>query len=142
MNELAKKAFATHYHYLLKAQNFHWNVTGPDFLELHELFGSIYEELEEHTDEFAEALRGLGCVVPGTFKELTELSVINDPILPLAKDDMLAYLYKDNVKIVRCLLDAYTSAEEAGEHGFSSLLANRLSEHKKHGWKLYSTMYI
>ena len=139
---VAKKAFATHYHYLLKAQNFHWNVTGADFLEFHELFGNIYTELEDATDEFAEGLRAIRCWAPGTLKELMELSEIYDPVLPLTKDEMVACLYKDNGKIVKTLLAAYKSAELENEHGFSSFLADRLNEHRKHGWQLYSTMPV
>jgi starvation-inducible DNA-binding protein len=139
---LAKKAFATHYHYLLKAQNFHWNITGPDFPEFHELFGDIYEEVDEKTDKFAESLRAIKCVVPASFAELNELSDLFDPVLPLTKDEMVTLLYKDNGKTVKILLDTYRQAELDNEHGFSNFLAERLGEHRKHGWQLYSSMVI
>lgn len=138
LHQLAKKAFATHYHYLLKSQNFHWNVTGPDFIELHELFEEIYEDMDESLDSFAEGIRGLQAFVPGSFAELLSISEIVDPLPDLKDIDMIMCLYKDNGKIVKCLLEAYKEAELEYEHGFSSFLAERLGKHRKHGWQLYS----
>ena len=140
--ESACKAFATHYHYLLKAQNFHWNVTGLDFLQYHELFGDVYSELEDNTDSFAEHLRGIRADVPAGFKYLAEYSLLEDPALKLTKDEMVYCLYKDNAKIVRALTDAYAQAEIEGEHGFSGFLAERLAQQRKHGWQLYSSMPV
>jgi starvation-inducible DNA-binding protein len=136
--KLSKKAFATHYHYLLKSQNFHWNVTGPDFLEFHELFEEIYEDLEDSLDTFAEGIRGIQCMMPAGFIELNELSDIYDAVLPLTAMEMVGCLYRDNGKLVKILLEAYKQAELDNEHGFSSFLAERLAQHRKHGWKLYS----
>jgi starvation-inducible DNA-binding protein len=140
MNDLAKSVFATHYHYLLKAQNFHWNVTGPDFLEYHELFERIYCELEDHTDEFAEQLRTLGIYVPATLKEFAELSILQDPPQYESKEEMVECLHKDSSTILKALLELYKQAETAQEHGFSSFLAERMSAHGKHGWQLYSSL--
>jgi starvation-inducible DNA-binding protein len=63
MDELKKAmkiAFASEYSFALKAQNFHWNVEGPLFPQLHMLFGDIYEEVYESIDPFAENIRKLG----------------------------------------------------------------------------------
>ena len=140
--ELGRIAFATHYHYLLKAQNFHWNVTGIDFLQYHELFGDIYEELEDKVDEFAEHIRGIHGDVPASFTYLAKYSTIKDPAEGLNKLDMVYELYKDNAKIVKALMDAYSVSELENEYGFSSFLADRISEHRKHGWQLYSSMPV
>lgn len=140
MNDLAKSVFATHYHFLLKAQNFHWNVTGPDFLEYHELFERIYSELEEHTDEFAEHLRACGIYVPATLSEFVELSLLTDPLPDMEKQSMVECLHKDTSTILKALLDLYKQSEDKSQHGFSSFLAERLSAHGKHGWQLYSSL--
>lgn len=133
------KAFATHYHFVLKAQNFHWNVTGPDFLEYHELFGNIYTELDAYTDSFAEHIRGLQADVPAGFRYLAEHSYLEDPKPKLPAADMVDCLYRDNAKIVKALTDAYAMSELAREYGFSSFLAERLAQQRKHGWQLYSS---
>jgi len=140
MNDLAKAVFASHYHFLLKAQNFHWNVTGPDFLEYHELFERIYCEVEEHTDEFAEHLRALGIYVPASLTEFVELSLLKDSDKYLDKESMVECLHKDSSTILKALLDLYNLSEIGKHYGFSSFLAERLSAHGKHGWQLYSSL--
>jgi starvation-inducible DNA-binding protein len=142
MNEIiiaACKAFATHYHFVLKAQNFHWNISGPNFLKYHELFGDIYTELDASTDSFAEHIRGLQAEVPAGFKYLAEHSYLEDPKSGQSATDMVDCLYKDNAKLVKALTDAYGTAEVAREYGFSSFLAERLAQQRKHGWQLYSS---
>ena len=44
----------------------HWNVKGPDFIALHELFDKINEDVEEYVDEIAERTVQLGGVAEGT----------------------------------------------------------------------------
>ena len=50
----------------LQAKQAHWNVKGPNFIGLHELFDKVGEELEEFTDEIAERAVELGGVALGT----------------------------------------------------------------------------
>src|SRR5947208_11994612 len=52
----------------LQAKQAHWNVKGPHFIGLHELFDKIAEELEEFTDEIAERAVELGGVALGTIQ--------------------------------------------------------------------------
>ena len=64
LQKAAKIAFASTFSYYLKAHNFHWNVTGADFFEYHELFGKIYEEVYGSIDAFAENIRKLAVILP------------------------------------------------------------------------------
>ncbi len=69
MDELIKAmkiAFSTEFSFYLKAHYFHWNVEGPDFQEYHKLFETIYEEVYESIDPFAENIRKLGSYTPGS----------------------------------------------------------------------------
>ena len=52
-----KSAFASQYTFAIKAQNFHWNVEGQDFYQLHLLFETIYNEVYGAVDDFAENIR-------------------------------------------------------------------------------------
>ena len=54
-----KTAFASEYAFALKAQNFHWNVEGASFPQLHKLFEEIYNAVYDGIDTFAEQLRAL-----------------------------------------------------------------------------------
>jgi starvation-inducible DNA-binding protein len=135
-----KRAFATTYAFLVKSENFHWNVTGPNFPQLHELFGKVYDEVDHDLDKFAERLRSLRCTVPASFSELSKHSQIMDTLEVLPPAEMVRTLYVDNGKVHAALMQAYSLAETAKEHGLSAFLSERMDAHRKHGWMLYSTM--
>ena len=135
-----KRAFSTTYAFLVKAENFHWNVVGANFQQHHELFGDIYDEVDDELDEFAEQLRAFRTYVPASFSQLAEHSTIQDTLELLPPMEMVRTLYVDNGKIHAVLLEAYALAEAEREYGLSAFLSERIEEHRKHGWKLYSTM--
>lgn len=139
MDELIKAmkiAFGTEFAFYLKAQNFHWNVEGPDFLEYHDLFGQIYSEVYGSIDDFAENIRKLGSYAPASFSRFSMLTQIEDETQVLPKDAMVAELLVDNEKIGKVLKLVYDLAEREGKHGLSNFLAERMDAHDKHGWML------
>jgi starvation-inducible DNA-binding protein len=143
MDELynaSKIAFSSSFAFFIKAQNFHWNVTGSDFLEYHELFGKVYEEVYGSIDPFAEKIRALGTFVPASLTKFNMLSQIEDETNILPKDQMVAELLQDNTKLIQIFKMVYNRAEAAGEHGFSNFLAERMDAHRKHGWMLSASL--
>src|SRR6266850_6664260 len=58
----------------LQAKQAHWNVKGPHFIGLHELFDKVAEELEEFTDNIAERAVELGGVALGTIQIVSKKS--------------------------------------------------------------------
>lgn len=143
MDELIKAAkigFASTFSFYLKAHNFHWNVEGSDFLEYHDLFGKIYEEVYGSIDDYAEKIRALGSYVPASYTRLSMITQIEDETSILPKDSMLQELLADNEKLIKILKLVYDLAEQNGEHGFSNFLAERMDAHKKHGWMLRSSL--
>lgn len=56
----------------LQAKQAHWNVKGPHFIGLHELFDKVAEELEEYTDGIAERAVELGGVALGTVQVVSQ----------------------------------------------------------------------
>ena len=138
--EAAKVAFASEFSFYLKAHNFHWNVEGHDFLEHHQLFGMIYEEVYGSIDDFAEKIRAIGSYMPGSYTRFSMLSQIDDETDILSPGLMLHTLYEDNEKMIVVLKMAYDLAEQAGEHGFSNFLAERMDAHRKHGWMLRASL--
>ena len=51
-----------------QAKQAHWNVKGPSFIALHELFDEVVEEIEEHVDDLAERAVELGGTACGTVR--------------------------------------------------------------------------
>jgi len=56
----------------------HWNVKGKDFYQLHLLFDSIAEHIEDHTDTIAERITAIGGVANGTIREAAAKSSLNE----------------------------------------------------------------
>ena len=139
LQKAAKIAFASEFTFYLKAHFFHWNVEGINFRELHDLFGTIYEEVYGSIDDFAEKIRSLGAYAPGSNSRFNMLSAINDETSVVPPEAMVAELLQDSDNMVKILKRVYDIAEVEGEHGFSNFLAERMDAHRKHSWQLRAT---
>lgn len=140
LQQLAKIAFASEFSFYVKAHGFHWNVEGSDFLQYHDLFGKIYEEVYGSIDDFAEKIRSLGTYVPASYTRFDMLTKVEDETQILPKDAMLKELLLDNEKMVVILKKLFDLSESSGEHGFSDFVAGRMDAHRKHGWMLRASM--
>ena len=136
----SKVAFASTFSFYLKAHNFHWNVEGIHFKELHDLFGGIYEEVYGSIDDFAEKIRSLGTYVPASFSRFTMLTQIEDEENMLPSEAMLQELLEDNGKMIKLLKLVFVESEKYNEYGFSDFIAGRIYAHRKHGWMLRATL--
>lgn len=135
-----KIAFASEYAFALKSQNFHWNVEGPLFPQLHELFGKIYEEVYNSIDPFAENIRKIKAYTPASYTRFSMLSGIEDETEILPADAMLAELLSDSDRMQEMFKIVFQASEELREHGLSDFLAGRQDAHAKHSWMLRATL--
>jgi starvation-inducible DNA-binding protein len=126
----------------LKTHNFHWNVQGPQFIGLHEMFEEQYRDLWNSIDDIAERIRALGQPALGTtgqFKQLAEIKE-NDRI-PAAME-MLRELVGDNETATRTIRAALSTAQGAGDEATTGLLADRLTYHEKQLWMMKSMLAL
>ena len=135
-----KTAFASEYAFAIKSQNFHWNVEGASFPQLHELFDKIYTEVYGSIDTFAEQLRALELYTPASLQKFSMLSVVEDENDILQERTMVEELYQDSEKMANIFRITFDMAEDAGDHGLSNFLADRQDAHKKHSWFLRSSL--
>ena len=135
-----KIAFASEYAFALKAQNFHWNVEGPLFPQLHTLFETIYTEVYGSIDTFAENIRKTGAYTPASFQRFSMLTLVDDETQILPAESMVLELLEDSTKMSEMFQIVFRAAEELGEHGISNFLADRQDAHQKHSWMLRSTL--
>jgi len=140
LQKASKIAFASEFSFYLKAHQFHWNVEGVNFKQLHDLFGGIYEEVYDSIDDFAEKIRSLNAYMPGSYTRFSMLSKIEDETQILDAGAMVSELLEDNEKMVKIFKMVFDLSEAAGEHGFSDFIAGRMDAHRKHGWMLRSTL--
>jgi starvation-inducible DNA-binding protein len=135
-----KTAFASEFSFYLKTHNFHWNVEGPLFGQLHKLFKTIYKEVYGAIDPFAEHLRYLQLYTPASLHKFSMLSTVNDEDAVPEWKDMLAMLLADSEKMSEIFRICFDMAEAAGDHGLSNFLADRQDAHKAHSWMLRSSL--
>ena len=135
-----KVAFADTYAFYVKAQNYHWNVEGPMFAMYHEFFGKIYEEVGGAIDQFAEEIRAQNAYAPAAFGRFKELTNINDEVLIVSPEQMVANLFADNAKVIASLKASREVADKYGENGLVNFIEERLDQHAKHAWMLKASM--
>lgn len=132
------KVLADSYLLYLKTHNYHWNVTGELFHQLHEQFEEQYTELAEAIDEIAERIRAIGFRAPGTFKEFNELTSIEEDTDAPKAMEMVKRLAKANEQVIRTAREALGPANEAEDEATLDLLTERLTVHSKTAWMLRS----
>ncbi len=140
LSDSLKVYLASSFCFYLKSHSFHWNVEGPDFVQLHEFFGNLYEEVFESIDETAEKIRTLDSYTPGSLTRFNELSIIEDQVKIPRAELMIAELATDNKKLIDLLRQTFHHAEEADEQGIADYIAGRIDAHAKHQWQLTSLL--
>ncbi len=121
-----------------KTRNFHWNVTGIHFHDLHKFFESQYEALEEIIDQIAERATTLGEKAAGTLKEFIALARLKEaPGKYPADKEMIRTLLKDHETVIQQLRkDLEACDEKHGDMGTSDFLTGLMEEHEKMAWML------
>lgn len=101
----------------LQAKQAHWNVKGPNFLALHELFDKVAEELEDFTDDVAERAVELGGVAQGTVQIVAKRSKLTAYPQDIASGKEHVMAFSDSLATfgasVRAAIDTATKAGDA-----------------------------
>ncbi len=124
----------------LKTHNFHWNVEGPKFRSLHELFEEQYTALWKSLDDIAERIRALGVHAPGTRSAFDRLARVHDSESVAAADDMLREIAADHETVASTIRSALTTVQQAGDEASAGLLGDRLAYHEKQLWMMKSML--
>lgn len=138
LEETMKRLLASTFSLYLKAHNYHWNVTGPNFAQYHEFFGDFYEEVHGSVDTTAEEIRKMGAFAPGSLSRYTELSMVEDELAIPEAAMMFRRLSRDNKVVLGLLYQAAGLAEQENRRGLVNYLEDRISTHEKHQWMLDS----
>lgn len=123
----------------LQSHSYHWNVEGPDFMSLHEMFGTIYTDLQGAVDPLAEHIRSLDEYAPGSLKRFLELTTLEEDVRIPTAHNMVIKLLDTNQKVIQSLNDALEQAKVANNEGVINFLGARLETHAKWSWFLRAT---
>lgn len=129
---------ANTYTLYLKTQYYHWNVTGPNFQSLHELFEKQYKELAEAVDVLAERIRTLGEIAPGSFQEFISLKTIPEAKQGLDAMEMIEDLKKSHEMLCLSIEEVLKQSHAGKDPATENILADRLETHQKNIWMLNS----
>jgi len=114
------------------AQSAHWNVTGPNFSELHSLFGSHYDELFGAQDVLAERMRALRAF---PLAECAGTPVLKPPFLA---SEALTRLLADREGAIVAFKEVARIARESGDTVTENMLLTMIEAHQKAAWMLRS----
>lgn len=124
-----------HVHYQ-KLRNFHWNIVGPEFFELHGLFEQEYNQVKLQIDEIAERIRVFGKKPHSTLAKYLEVSEIEEPEGELSATDMAKSVLGDFEILLSFLVDAQDKAAEHGDLATSQLVISFIQRTEKMHWML------
>jgi starvation-inducible DNA-binding protein len=131
-----KVVLANSYTLYLKTHNYHWNVTGPSFKSLHDLFEVQYTELATAVDDIAERIRALDAYAPGSFSEFLKLTTLDEAKAGITAEEMLEDMIESQTALIASLNDALSSAQDDEDEVTAGILGERLSVHEKARWML------
>jgi starvation-inducible DNA-binding protein len=122
-----------------KTRNYHWNVTGPSFSEMHKFFEAQYEELDEMMDEVAERVRMLGHYSLGSLSAFSKNTRLTEGQDEDNTKKMVQNLLDDHETIIRmCRNDINTLNDKYKDAGNADFVTGIMKAHEKMAWMLRS----
>ena len=134
------RLLADSYTLYLKTHNYHWNVEGPLFNTLHQMFEVQYTELAAAVDEIAERIRALGVKAPGSYSAFLELASVEESRGGESAENMIRELVLGQEAVVRTARNALPAANAANDEPTADLLTQRMQIHEKNAWMLRSML--
>jgi starvation-inducible DNA-binding protein len=138
--EILNNVLADSYLLLIKTKKYHWDVVGPQFRTLHELWGEQYEALTESIDAVAERVRMLNGYPLGTAAAFLKAASLKEHQgdLPSATE-MVKRLVSDHEQIIRNLRESVDqTSEKFHDEGTADFLTGLMEDHEKMAWMLRS----
>ncbi|GAB4321737.1 MAG: Dps family protein [Phototrophicales bacterium] len=121
----------------MKLRNYHWNVTGPHFRALHQLFEEQYTQLATTIDLIAERIRSYGAFALGTMQNMIEQARLEEsPHNTLPARDMVANIVTDHETMVRNLRQDIDQVDDIDDDGAEDFLTGLLQTHQEMAWML------
>ena len=136
--EQLKVVQATAFSVYLKAHNFHWNVTGPYFIQYHSFLQTLYDQVFESVDAYAEKIRTLGAFAPGSLQRFSELTKVQDELNVPTSMMMLEKLALDNDTLIAELYKTDALCDNLNQRGIQNFIQGQIEAHEKLRWMIKS----
>jgi starvation-inducible DNA-binding protein len=117
---------------------YHWNVVGPDFQQIHTLFGGQYETMFEEIDTLTEHMRYLDMKPVSTLTRVVEVSEVKEASSSIDANEMVSDLLESNKKLIEMLTATSEEADSQKQYATSNLVQSLMETHGKFVWMLRS----
>lgn len=125
------------YHiYYQNLRNFHWNVIGDNFFELHEKFEELYDDARVKIDEIAERILTLRQRPLSQLSEYLKISKVKEAEYAKRDRDMVYALLDNHKVLIECLRKTIKTADKAGDEGTIDMAGGFLKDLEKSSWML------
>lgn len=124
-----------HVHYQ-KLRNFHWNVLGKNFFDLHNKFEEMYNDTKVKIDEVAERIVTLKYHPVSNLSDYIEISKIKESSPLLSDKEMVEEIIKDHNILLKQLSKVIDGANNANDEGTVDLIGAYIRELEKSTWML------
>lgn len=117
-----------------KIRNFHWNVVGGDFFDVHEKLEEEYLAAAENIDDVAERVRILGFKPISTLAQYLEKAEVTEVTGDLKAEEMMAEVVKDYEILLSFMVDVADLAVEYGDLGTETLMRQMIIRTEEKHW--------
>ncbi|QLG47034.1 Dps family protein [Costertonia aggregata] len=125
------------YHiYYQKLRNFHWNILGKNFFDLHEKFEEMYVDARGKIDEIAERILTLRYHPMSNYSEYLEASSIKESATTLIDEEMVDELLKSHSILLQQMTKVVDKADEINDEGTIDLIGAYIRQMEKTSWML------
>jgi len=138
-NEINLLIASYHVHYQ-KLRNFHWNVTGSDFFELHEKFEELYNLAKVNIDDLAERVRVFGERPMSRLDEYLRYSKISEPESVVTSHEMVDSILTDFEILLSQMISVLDLANDVGDVSTIDLLTKNVKQTEKYYWMFTAWM--
>lgn len=125
------------YHlYYQKLRNFHWNVIGKNFFDLHEKFEELYDDAKLKVDEIAERILTLRHQPMSNMSDYLQNSNLEESGSDITDSEMIERLLQDHGLLLKQMRKVVKTADAAGDEGTIDLIGAYIRELEKTSWML------
>jgi len=137
--EQLNKLLCNYQIYYQNLRNYHWNISGPHFFDLHEKFEELYNEAKVNIDEIAERILTLRRNPISTLSEYIKNSEVKELSTKVPKE-MVYSILSDHKKLISNMRDVIETSSDAGDEGTVDLVSSFLGSIEKNSWMLDAWM--
>lgn len=132
------KVLAGYSVYYQNLRNFHWNIKGVHFFQLHVQFEEMYDDAKGKIDEIAERILTLEHVPMSNFSEYLKVSDVKEAIDVTNDIEMVRTVLENHGTLIRLMREVLISTEEYNDEGTADMIGSFIAEMEKTSWMISS----